>query len=198
LDSRARRLHLGLVLAESISAPGGSGVINKPRTAVGIYSTNANVERTFIEFKLGGFRVEDISVVLWSDADSTTPASTGDAKSLAPGTAHTTLEWLLGLGAAALLTSDSIIVAGPIAAVFEDAGTDGKVGELNAALVDLGLQAREASYCERRVRDGGSLVSVRPNNDEWSRLATRLLEKTGAEQVWSTDELPAADEAITA
>jgi hypothetical protein len=150
------------------------------------------VERTFIEFKLGGFRVEDISVVLLSDADSTTSASTGDAKSVAPGTARTTLQWLLGLGAAPLLTADSIIAAGPIAAVFTHVDIDGRAGELNDALVDLGLQAREANYCERRVRDGGSLISVRPNDDQWSRLAMSLLEKTGAEQVWSTDELPAS------
>ena len=173
-------------------------MISKHRTAVGIYSTNENVERTFIEFKLGGFRVEDISVVLLSDADSRAPVSEGDAKSAAPGTAHTTLQWLLGLGAAALLTADSIIAAGPIAAVFVHMGIDGRVGELNDALADLGLRARDANYCERRVRDGGSLVSVRPDDEEGARLAMRLLEKTGAEQVWSTDELRGADEGIMA
>jgi hypothetical protein len=174
-------------------------VICKHRTAVGIYSTNASVERTLIEFKLGGFRVEDISVVLWSGASSRTPASGSDAESVATGTTATaTLQWLLGLGAAALLTADSIIAAGPIAAMFAHTATNGRPGDLFDALVELGMRPREARYCERRVRDGGSLVSVRPSDEEWSRFAVRLLEKTGAEQLWSTDELPAADEAVTA
>jgi len=174
-------------------------VKKKHRAAVGIYSTNAGVERTMVEFKLGGFRVEDISVVLLSVAQSRTPISPSDVNGLtSASTARGTFDWLRGLGAAALLTADSIIAAGPIAAVFVHMGIDGRVGELNDALADLGLRARDANYCERRVRDGGSLVSVRPDDEEGSRLAMRLLEKTGAEQVWSTDELRGADEGIMA
>jgi hypothetical protein len=191
------RLQANLIAGQSINsglARGGSGVIRKPGAAVGIYSTNAGVERTFIELKFGGFRVEDISVAL-SNGDSRIAIPQGDVNALGlasqtPAAAHSTLSWLIGIGAAVLLTADSIIVAGPIAAVFANAGGDGKAGELSDALVNLGICQREASYCEQRVRDGGSVVSVRPDQDEWIWLAARLLEKSGAEQVWSTDELP--------
>src|SRR5215831_12062431 len=159
-------LHASFNLGKCYTAllRGGSGVIRQPRAAVGIYSTNAGVERTFIEFKLCGFDVEDISVVLSSAAHLTTAVPGGANGLTSAATARGTLHWLIGLGAAALQTPDSIIAAGPIAAVMEHTGADGRAGELSSALVNFGIGEREASYCERRVRNGGSLVSVRPSS----------------------------------
>src|SRR5262245_59618810 len=157
------------------------------RAAVGIYSTNTCVERTFIEFKLSGFRVEDISVLLSSEEeDSRELGVKGDTKATtAPVTnsaiAYATLSWLIGMGAPALLTVDSIIAIGPIAEAFAHCDGEGRPSPLSEALVNLGIRERDARYCERRVRDGGSLVSVRPDNAESTRLAVRLFEGTGAE-----------------
>src|SRR5215831_9665964 len=93
------RLHARFNLGKCYSAllRGGSGVILQPRAAVGIYSTNAGVERTCIEFKLCGFDVEDISVVLSSShSRKYVPGGANGLTSAA--TARGTLLWLIGLG----------------------------------------------------------------------------------------------------
>jgi hypothetical protein len=168
-----------------------------------MYSTNTRVERTFIEFKLSGFRVEDISVLLSCEGDSRELAIKDDTTALtAPVTnsalAFATLSWLIGMGAPALVTGDSIIAVGPMAEALEHGNEDGRPSELSEALVNLGIRERDARYCERRVRDGGALVSVRPDNAESTMLALRLFETTGAEQVWSTDEVSSCIEPFSA
>jgi len=165
------------------------------RAAAGIYSTNTGVERIFVEFKLSGFRVEDISVLLSSQGDSRELDVNEYSKAkTAPVTnspiANATLSWLIGMGAPAFQTVDSIIAIGPIAQALSHRKGNGRLRQLSEALVNLGIRERDARYCERRVKDGGSLVSLRPDDAGSTRLAMRLLEKTGAEQVWSTDEVP--------
>jgi len=168
-------------------------VTDEHRAAVGIYSTNTRVERTFIEFKLSGFRVEDISVLLSSEGDPREMGVKEDATAITAQVtnsaiaAYATLSWLIGMGAPALLTGNSIIAIGPIAEALAQGNEDGRPSELSEALVNLGIRKRDARYCERRVRDGGSFVSVRPDNAESTMLALRLFETTGAEQVWSRD-----------
>src|SRR5262249_32948574 len=152
-------------------------------------------EGTFIEFKLSGFRVEDISVLLSSEEQDSrelsvqegTQATTAPVASSA--IAYATLCWLIGMGAPAL-TVDSIIAIGPIAEELAHRNGECRPSQLSEALVNLGIRERDARYCERRVRDGGSLFSVRPANAESTWLAMRLFERTGAEQVWSTEETP--------
>jgi hypothetical protein len=173
--------------------------------AVGIYSTSAGLESTFIELNLAGFRAQDISI-LFSTGDGEAsppredPASEGDTNHIgrrgstfAPvfsrsAGAHHTLKWLIDAGALVTLTEGALIAAGPIAVALAGVGLDGRAGDVAGTLVRQGIQEREASYCERRVRNGGVLVSVNQTCSESARFAGVLMERSGAEQVWTTDE----------
>jgi len=46
----------------------------------------------------------------------------------------------------------------------------------------------EAKRYEERVRDGGILLSVHCDDSAWTKKAKQILERTGAEDVFSTGE----------
>jgi hypothetical protein len=177
----------------------------KSSSAVGIYSTSAGLESTFIELRLAGFPVEDISILFSSGKSTAAPAREappakgetdeimrrGCAVAPAPSrdeSVQRTLRWLIDAGAQVALSEGSIIAAGPFAVALAGVDLDGRAGDVASTLVRHGIQEREASYCERRVRNGGVLVSVNQTYSESARFAGLLMERTGAEQVWTTDE----------
>lgn len=167
----------------------------KPGTAIGVYSTDMGLEHTFVELKLAGFPVEDISVVFLSRGDSINPGLVKDREETQQpkpaaqtrslnSTGHDTLKWLVSIGTKAVLNRSMIIATGRFVPAL--ATKDGRgVGELTEALVSQGIQQASARYCEKRVRNGGFLISIDPNGRDGIELATALLEKTRAEQVWT-------------
>jgi hypothetical protein len=174
-------------------------VNGKYRVAVGIYPTEIDVEIAFSELKLSGFPVADISILISATGrEEALLAQVPTAAEVTAGLAgpNTTpdaaLRWLMEIGAWAVLTTGSIIAAGPIAAALVQSGVDGRAGDLATALVALGIRKHEAKFCERRVMQGGFLVSVCACDPDWCRLGAKLLHRTGAEHVWSTDDVLAA------
>jgi len=167
--------------------------------AVAIYSTELDVEIAFTELKLAGFPVADISILISSTgrneallAQDPTAAEITAVIAGPNTTADAALQWLMEIGAWAVLTTGSIIAAGPIAAALVQSGVGGRAGDLGRALVAQGIHKQEAKFCERRIMSGGFLVSVHACDSEWSSLAVRLLQKTGAEHIWASDDVLAA------
>jgi hypothetical protein len=67
-------------------------------------------------------------------------------------------------------------------------GVGGAVGGLIGALVGMGIPEYEAKRYERRIKEGGVLLSVHCDTSDELTRARDLLEETGAEDISSTGE----------
>ena len=169
-------------------------------TAVfGIYSSRRIAEDTIDALRDGGFRVEDISVLLPENlgtkdlgTQKATKAPEGAATGAGSGAAiGGTLGLLAGIGALAIPGVGPLIAAGPIVAALAGAGVGGAVGGFTGALIGLGIPEYEAKRYEGRVTKGGILLSVHCDNSDWAKKAKEILKRTGAEDVSSTGEASA-------
>ena len=166
-------------------------------TAVfGIYHNRAQAENAVDRLVAGGFRTEDISVLLAENVgtkdfahEKHTKAPEGTATGAAAGgVVGGTLGLLAGVGALAIPGLGPFIAAGPIMALLAGAGAGGVVGGLVGALVGMGIPEYEAKRYEGRIKEGGILMSVHCDNSDWVKKAKDVLKQTGAEDISSTGE----------
>lgn len=73
-------------------------------------------------------------------------------------------------------------------AMLAGAGVGGAVGGLTGALIGLGIPEYEAKRYEGQVKDGGILLSVHCDSDDWRDRAKEILSQTGARDISSTSE----------
>jgi hypothetical protein len=162
----------------------------------GIYPGMPNLENGLNELKQAGFRHEDVSVLFPENLGSkelatvkTTKAPEGVASGAGSGAVlGGALGWLAGIGALAIPGIGPFIAAGPIVAALAGLGVGGAVGGLAGGLVGLGIPEFEAKRYEGRVTKGGILLSVHCDDSKWTKLAKKILEQTGAQDVSSSGE----------
>jgi hypothetical protein len=129
------------------------------------------------------FRHTDISV-MYSDGqralhwrESTLSIDTGvaDEDAASPGGILTSLS---GIGAVVMANDGPFMAGGPILATL--AGSD---DNLPGSLRGLGLPEPEIQSFEHRLRQGGLLLSVQCDDDDWAARARAILAETGAERI---------------
>ena len=168
-------------------------------TAVfGIYANRLEAEEAVENLRRVGFRSTDVSV-LFPDNQGTkdfaheknTKAPEGVTTGVAAGgVAGGVLGWLTGIGALAIPGLGAFIAAGPIVAALAGAGAIGTLGALIGALIGMGFPEYEARRFEGRIRDGGILLSVHCDNNDWVKRAKDVLEHTGAQDIGTSGEKP--------
>jgi hypothetical protein len=164
--------------------------------AFGILRTREQVERVIDALRQGGFRAEDISVLLPENVGNKELGTTKSTKS--PEGAATggvtgvvvggVLGWLAGIGTLAIPGLGPFIAAGPIMATLAGMGAGAVLGGATGALVGIGIPEYEAKRYEGLVRQGGILLSVHCDNADWSAKAKRILEAQGAHDISMTGE----------
>jgi hypothetical protein len=167
-------------------------------TAVfGIYPARAAVEEAIGQLRASGFRNTDVSV-LFSENPGTkdlahekaTKAPEGVTTGVAAGgLTGGVLGWLTAIGALTIPGLAPLVIAGPIVAALAGAGALGAVGGMIGALAGMGLPEYEAKRYEGRVREGGALLSVHCDSEDWIRRAKKVLRNTGAQDVASAGEV---------
>jgi hypothetical protein len=169
-------------------------------TAVfGIYSSYETVESGVDNLKSAGFRNTDISVLFPENAGSKDFAHEKDTKApegaVVGGSSGAVvggvLGWIAGIGALAIPGVGPLIAAGPIVAALAGVGVGGAIGGITGALVGMGIPEYEAKRYDGRVREGGILISVHCDSDQWTKLAKDILGRTGAQDIASTGEASA-------
>jgi hypothetical protein len=167
--------------------------------AFAIYPDRARAEEAVDLLIDGGFRTEDISVLMQDNVGTKDFAHEKHTKApegattgaVAGGAIGGTLGLLAGIGALAIPGLGPFIAAGPIIGALAGIGSGGVVGGVIGALVGMGIPEFEAKRYEGRIKDGGILVSVHCDDSEWVAKAKDLLKRSGGEDVSSASEASA-------
>jgi hypothetical protein len=167
------------------------------RVAYAIFPDRTSFERALEALRAAGFRNSDISAIL-PERDRTTKDFAHEINSKAPEGATAgaasgaavggVLGWLVGIGALAIPGVGPLVAAGPIVAALAGAGAVGATGGLVGGLVGTGIPEVEAKRFAGRIREGGYLVSVHCDDNEWAKRAKEILEATHGRDVVSTSE----------
>lgn len=165
----------------------------------GIYKTRTAVESAVDSLMDHGFRPGDVSVLFSSPDTSKEFAHQKDTK--APEGAMYgggsgavvggTLGLLAGIGMIAVPGIGPLVAAGPIMGALAGAGAGSTLGGITGALIGLGFPEYEAKRFEGRVKEGGILLSVHADNDDWKKKAEEVLRQTGAQSISSSSEASA-------
>lgn len=178
--------------------------MSKNIAVFGIYPSREEVSHAVDALQAAGFRNTDISALFPENLgtkdlghEKNTKAPEGVATGVASGVVlGGALGWLAGVGALAIPGIGPFIAAGPIVAALAGIGTGAVAGGVMGALIGLGMPEYEARRYEGRLKRGGILLSVHCDDTAWIRLARRVLESTGAEDVAASSEA-AADFAVS-
>lgn len=162
----------------------------------GIYPNRKMVEKAVEELRDAGFRHADISMLFAADENTKEltveeesqvreKASRGGGTGAVIGS---TLGLLTGIGTIAIPGIGPFIAAGPIMTVLAGAGAGGLFGGITGALVGVDIPEYEAKHYERRLKEGGILLSVHADDRDWKNKGKDILKKTGAEDIEAKPE----------
>jgi hypothetical protein len=165
----------------------------------GIYRSRPEVEEAVQALKNSDFRATDISVLFSENVGTKDFAVEKHTKipegsSAGAGTGAViggVLGWLTGIGLLAIPGVGPFIAAGPIVAMLAGLGAGGVIGGVAGALVGMGIPEYEAKRYEGHIKEGGILLSVHSDNDDWKRRALAILKQTGAADIGSEGEVKA-------
>jgi hypothetical protein len=168
----------------------------KNTSVFGIYHDRTGAEEAVDTLRAAGFRSTDVSVLFQENQGTKDFAHEKNSKApegataggIAGGIAGGVLGWLTGVGALAIPGLGPLIAAGPIVAALAGVGAVGTVGGIIGGLAGLGVPEYEARRFEGRIKQGGVLLSVHCDNDDWVKRAKNLLRQTGAEDIGSAGE----------
>jgi len=160
------------------------------KTVIGLFDNLTQAQDVVQTLISNGFNRDDISLMAsnttgeqsgsaglnLTDTDDSSAEVDGAVKGAGAGAALGGLAGLLvGLGALAIPGVGPVIAAGPIAGALGGAGLGAMAGGLIGALTKWGVPKEKAEYYAEGVRRGGTLVSVR-TDDENADLAAEIME----------------------
>src|SRR5881227_423765 len=155
----------------------------KNTAAFGIYRDRISVDSAVDALRAADFRNTDISVLFPENEGTKDFAVEKQTKAPEGTTTGATsgavigggLGWLVGIGALAIPGLGPLIAAGPIVAALAGAGAVGTLGGIVGAMVGMGIPEYEAKRYEGRIREGGLLLSVHCDQDDWVKRAKATL-----------------------
>lgn len=164
-----------------------------------IAKTREQAESIVDELKRGGFRNNEISVLLPDkhgtkdfahEHNTKAPegATAGGVAGLGVGAA---VGWLAGIGALAIPGVGPLIAAGPIMAALGGAAVGTAAGGVIGALVGMGIPEFEAKRYDAKIREGNILLSVHTEDGKQRDNAKEIFKRHGAEDISTGTEAKA-------
>jgi sporulation protein YlmC with PRC-barrel domain len=172
----------------------------RPTGVYGVFSDREQVEKVVDRLRKEGFSSSDVSVVfpdrdlnkefaLEKNTKAPEGALAGGGTGLLVGGA---LGWLVGIGTLAIPGVGPLLAAGPIVAALAGAGVGSAIGGIAGALIGLGLPEIEAKRYEEEIKRGRILVSVHCDSVNEAQKARKVLDDSGAKDVFLSGEQRAA------
>lgn len=152
-----------------------------------LYDTHAQAAQAVRELKAAGISDNDISLIAKDgDVDNDNEAAEGAAEgATAGGLLGAGAGLLAGLGMLAIPGLGPVVAAGwlvsTVAGAAAGAVAGGATGGILGALKDAGHSDEDAHVYAEGVRRGGSLVSVRPDNEAERVTAEQILNRGGVD-----------------
>lgn len=160
-----------------------------------IFADRARAESAVSSLLAGGFRGEDVSVLLADHElahEKHTKAPEGATAGAGAGAViGGTLGLLAGIGALAIPGLGVFIAAGPIMGALAGLGSVGVAGGIVGAVIGLGIPEFEAKRYAGQVTEGRTLLSVHCADEDWVGRAKQLLKDAGGEDISATGEATA-------
>ena len=163
------------------------------RTVVGMFDHINQAETAINDLKLAGFTPDSISVVTRSkpatevaENEDNVPNEAGQgalAGVIGGGTLGAVLGWLLAGGTALIPGIGPVVAAGIFGATVSGALIGGALGGVSGALVGQGVPQEEAEEYESYMKDGRTLVTVRPANGQQIEAVYDVFNRNGANMV---------------
>ncbi len=161
------------------------------RTIARLYDTNADAIQVVNDLEAAGIPHSDISIVA-NNRDSQTTGTAGDSPAGGAGTGATAgtilgggAGLLAGIGALAIPGVGPVIAAGWLIATLTGAGIGAAAGAaaggLIGSLTGAGVPEEEANVYAEGVRRGGSLVTVRAEDADASRVESIMSARNPAD-----------------
>ncbi|MDI1243528.1 MAG: hypothetical protein PSX80_16580 [bacterium] len=144
----------------------------------GLFSDRESTERAYSSLRDRGYSDDDINVMMSDETRDRDYANGADtelgSKALEGAGTGGAIGGALGaiiggiaaIGTNVLLPGLGLVVAGPIAAALVGAGAGGATGGLVGALIGWGIPEERAAHYEEGIRNGGTVVGVRPRSTE--------------------------------
>ena len=146
----------------------------------GMFNDKDSSEGAYRSLRDRGYSDDDINVLMsdetrnryWSDADKhddgigSKAAEGATTGGVIGGTLGAIAAGIAAIGTNVVLPGLGLIVWGPIAAGLAGAGAGGATGGLIGALIGAGIPEERAREYENGIKNGGTVIGVRPRNDE--------------------------------
>lgn len=150
----------------------------EPGILTGLFKDRESAEGVYNSLRDRGYSNDEINVIM-SDATrdkyyknqpetelgSKALEGTGAGAAIG-GTLGAIIGGIAAIGTNVLIPGLGLVVAGPIAAALAGAGAGGIAGGLAGALIGWGIPEERAKVYEHGVREGGTVIGVRPRSDE--------------------------------
>jgi len=144
----------------------------------GMFRDRESTEQAYNSLKNRGYSDDEINVIMsdttrdrdYKDGADTELGSkalegTGAGAAIG-GTLGAIIGGIAAIGTSVLLPGVGLIVAGPIVAALVGAGAGGITGGLVGALVGWGIPEEQAKLYETGIKEGGTVVGVKPRTTE--------------------------------
>jgi uncharacterized membrane protein len=152
-------------------------------TVVGLFDNAADAQSAVEELIAGGWTREDISAVTPQQAPGNAEAAHFAVKETERGAVIGGLAGLLlGMSEFAVPGVGLVLVGGWLAAALLGAGVGAAAGGLVGLLVEAGVPHEEAGPIAESVRQGGTLVTVKADEDR-SEMAEDILRRHHARHI---------------
>lgn len=145
----------------------------------GLFPDHESAESAYRSLHLRGYEDHEINVIMSDDtrkkyyvkdpASEVIGTKTAEGASVGGaigGTLGAILGGIAGIGANLVLPGLGIVIWGPIAAALAGAGAGGLTGGLVGALAGWGIPEERARVYETAVKEGGTVIGVKPKSAE--------------------------------
>lgn len=156
----------------------GTSTRQEPGILSGLFRDRESTEGAYKDLRDRGYSDDDINVIMSDetrdkhfrdnpDSELGTKALEGTGVgSIIGGTLGALVGGLAAIGTNVILPGLGLVVSGPILAALAGAGAGGATGGLAGALIGWGIPEDRASLYESGIREGGTVLGVRPRSNE--------------------------------